>query len=735
MGKAQKKTVKKTTQMRENNKIYSILEYIIFAIFGITILISPYYRGLYFDYELLVFQAVIGSLFIVFVFYKFITGDKFELKDKMEYILLIFMVAYLIPYLFAANKRLAIGEFFKYAFYFAIFILASRLSKGYFERKTILNILFISTVGVAFFGFQASVGLISENARPFGMPMNGLWAGNMINSTLQYHNTAGTVLAFGIIISMLLGVLNENKLLSSLYWGVSSVLWTAFIYTYSRGALVTIPIAILVFFVLLPREKRISLVFNTALTLAPFIILLSKVGAAMTPNNKVKLFLLLLIQFAAAYLLSLGYSFVHEKFAKLSNKTYVISAILLVVIGIIGFIIAANMNLIPKSLLERITSISFKERNFIERLVFYKDGLKIFLRSPLFGFGGGTWVSLYFAYQSYLYFTTQSHNYFLQVLLDTGLFGFSILLIFLWILYRHSLKSIFKLDKINRIILAGAIGATVQLYLHAILDFDFSLAAVQVLLYTTIGIMYSIVRGYYKENKQEKEIEIKRPSKALPYVLVAFYFVFIFISISFRQGHYYANIGSQALQQNSLTAAYQFLSKAVGYDWLNSSARSDYATTLARIADESRGSSNAALNQSANTLIRNAYNHFKIAINNDRYNSRIRQAFGAFLLSHGSIDEGLKQLEEAAKLQPLRPANYELIAEAYYKVGEYYLGKGETEKAKKYYQEVVKIPERMMAIKRQKERMPEVVAKDPATHIFTVTDKVKEYVKNAKAKL
>jgi len=85
------------------------------------------------------------------------------------------------------------------------------------------------------------------------------------------------------------------------------------------------------------------------------------------------------------------------------------------------------MHLIPTSIVDKIKSISFKDRNFVERLVFYKDGLKIFLKSPIFGYGGGTWVSLYFMYQSYLYFTTQSHNYFLQVLLDTGLFGFAIL--------------------------------------------------------------------------------------------------------------------------------------------------------------------------------------------------------------------------------------------------------------------------------------------------------------------
>ncbi|MEZ0537111.1 O-antigen ligase family protein [Caldicellulosiruptoraceae bacterium PP1] len=700
-----------------SNNSYLWINYLFLAILSLVVLMSPFYRGLYFDYELLAFQAIIFSLFVAFVIYSFIKEKTFLFKEKFEYLLLLFIGVYFIPFFFAANKRLAIGEFMKYIFYFAIFIMAYRMAKSILERKIILNALFISTLGVAFFGFQASVGLIPESSRPFGMAMNGLFVQNMINSTLQYHNTAGTVLAFGMILGLLLALLNENRFISSLYFGLTSVVTSAFIFTYSRGCYVTLPIALFIMFLMLPREKRISLVFNFVALMIPVVILLKPISSSMNPNSKLKLFLLLFIELLVAFIICLALTLIKNLLNKISNKVYLFGFIIVVIIGIIGIYIAYVKKLLPQDLVSKIASISFKERNFQERLVFYKDGLKIFLKSPIFGYGGGTWVSLYFMYQSYLYFTTQSHNYFLQVLLDTGIIGFGILVYLLYFFYSKVLKAWKQKEYLSNIIIAGVTAATVQLYLHSIWDFDFSLASVQVLLFASLGVLYSVVKEKLLDS-EGKVLEIKKPSKVLSPMVAVVCFFLIIISLNFRVGHYNANLGSQALQVNDIPKAYEYLSKAVSSDPLLASARLDYATTLTKLGDQKKDSG----------ILQLANENYKKAIAYDRFNSRIRMSYGAFLLSHGDIENGLKEINNAIKFQPLKPYNYEIKADAYAKVGDYYLSKGEKEKAKGYYKVVLEIPKEIEKLKKEREKIPkELIGQEKITP-FETTQRTLEIV-------
>jgi len=711
----------------KTDRMLFIYKMFVLFVFSLLVLMSPYYRGLYFDYELGAFQALMGAVFILFAIYLLLSKEGFLVNRKIELLFLLFMVAYLIPYFFAANRRLALGEFFKYAFYFAVFYIASRISRKDFEKLFIINALFISTIGVAFFGYQAAVKLIPETARPLGMAMNGLWVGNMISSTLQYHNTAGTVLAFGFIISLMLAIYSENKLLKSFYFAFSSFIFTAFFYTYSRGSYITLLLALLVFFLLLPREKRISLIFNIAIIGAFVIAFLNKVGANLNEHGKVKLWLLLLFQMLLVFVLTYAFGFVERRLYGISNNIYIAGAAVVGILAIIGFAIALKTHLIPSDMVEKMKSIAmfWKERNFVERMVFYKDGLKIFLKSPVFGYGGGAWVSLYFMYQSYLYFTTQSHNYFLQVLLDTGIVGFCILLIFLWFLFSTSLRAWAKKEQKENIIIAGLVAAAVQLYFHSALDFDFSLASVQVLLFAGLGVLVSTSLQILQKHKQEKVIYTGKTTNFVSALLAIFYLLMIVISLNFRLGNYYANIGQQALQMGNLSAAYSFLSKAVTYDPLSSNALSDYAVALYRIGDQ---------NKDAN-LIAKADGYFKQAIVNDRFNAKIRFKYAVYLLSHGAIDSGLSQIEEGIKLQPLQPANYELKADAYAKVGDYYLGKGDKEKAKKYYEVVLKIPEEIERLKKYREHIPKELIGQEKIVPFAMTQRTQQIIEEVKKKI
>ncbi|WP_164472583.1 O-antigen ligase family protein [Cohnella candidum] len=105
------------------------------------------------------------------------------------------------------------------------------------------------------------------------------------------------------------------------------------------------------------------------------------------------------------------------------------------------------------------------------RLLFYRDGWRMFLDSPWLGFGGDSWRSLFGYYQSQPYVGSEVHSGYLDMLLDTGLLGLAALAVMLVVWIRRVWKT-------RREALAPA----AVLLLHAAVDFDFSYAWIWLLL-------------------------------------------------------------------------------------------------------------------------------------------------------------------------------------------------------------------------------------------------------------
>lgn len=64
-------------------------------------------------------------------------------------------------------------------------------------------------------------------------------------------------------------------------------------------------------------------------------------------------------------------------------------------------------------------------QNFIQRLVFFRDGIKLWKQSPIFGFGLAGVEGRLTQVQSFYYETKYIHNHFIQVLDEMGLVGFT----------------------------------------------------------------------------------------------------------------------------------------------------------------------------------------------------------------------------------------------------------------------------------------------------------------------
>ena len=128
------------------------------------------------------------------------------------------------------------------------------------------------------------------------------------------------------------------------------------------------------------------------------------------------------------------------------------------------------------------------------RLEMTKDSLKMFSKRPVFGWGLGTFPTVYPSYRSFYtnLFVNEAHNDYAQLLVETGLLGFGLMLWFLVRLYRYGLPTSrrweFQWDE--AVSLAALLGCT-GILLHSFVDFNLQIPANAALFYVLCGLAAS----------------------------------------------------------------------------------------------------------------------------------------------------------------------------------------------------------------------------------------------------
>ena len=120
------------------------------------------------------------------------------------------------------------------------------------------------------------------------------------------------------------------------------------------------------------------------------------------------------------------------------------------------------------------------------RLQVDRDGLRMFLRKPMVGWGLGTFPIVYPKYRSFYtnVFVNEAHNDYLQLLIETGAAGFAIMLWFLLTAYYRARQ---KLENWTRnpngaLALAAMLGMT-GIAVHSLVDFNLQVPANAALFY------------------------------------------------------------------------------------------------------------------------------------------------------------------------------------------------------------------------------------------------------------
>jgi O-antigen ligase len=140
-------------------------------------------------------------------------------------------------------------------------------------------------------------------------------------------------------------------------------------------------------------------------------------------------------------------------------------------------------------LTKRMASINVEARQEVSggmRMVIDRDGLKMYARRPVLGWGLGVFPDVYPRYRSFYthFFVNQAHNDYLQLLVEMGTLGLATMIWFIVLLYRSAIKKLgnWTEDTNGTVALATMLGGT-GILVHSFVDFNLQVPANAALFY------------------------------------------------------------------------------------------------------------------------------------------------------------------------------------------------------------------------------------------------------------
>jgi O-antigen ligase len=121
------------------------------------------------------------------------------------------------------------------------------------------------------------------------------------------------------------------------------------------------------------------------------------------------------------------------------------------------------------------------------RLQIDRDILHMFRQRPALGWGQGTFADVYPRFRSFYSdsLVNAAHNDFLQVLAETGIIGFGIMIWFLVITVRHALRKSSKwTSNLNGAVAVAALLGISGILVHSLVDFNMQIPANAALFYS-----------------------------------------------------------------------------------------------------------------------------------------------------------------------------------------------------------------------------------------------------------
>jgi O-antigen ligase len=659
---AKKKQNKNSSKMPAQNpgQVESTGKWLSLIIFGAALLLvfyPPYIQGLFFDRNMFPYHIFTAIVFMLLWVDKIRRKDYTFLHTPLDWAVLAYAGAYLLSLIGAVHPGDAFYGFLRILNYFVIFWIISQVLKKIERTEALLQIILTSGVGVAGAGILAALGYAQ---------IPGAFDGRAIYSTLQYPNTLAAYLAVTVIIGVTLWTRDRRPGLQFIYLLAGAVMSLVVLASMSKGAWLIYGLAALLLVAGMPGISRIKalygLVFSFIGGLASYI----KFYPAVIAKQDGAAVYLLLALLTAVLALALWRGFVYLHHIRGTGVTAVaaVAASLLAAIplGILGRKSLGEQNLIQ----ELSGLLDLQSDSFVSRLDFNRWGWEMVKDYPVNGTGAGGWNALYHQYQDYLTWTTEAHNHFLQVWIESGTVGFLAFLAVLGI-SCYCLYQIRKcMNKEDWIPAWGVTTAAAGLLAHSIFDFDMSFGAMAVLLWSLLAVINAL---YYRcrDSKKTEPIGVNKYGSISLAIIIAL--TLGITGSSFCSAHNYAQKGTALLVQSTktddgsqkvqmLNEARSCFNKATARDSFNG----EYLAEAAYLDAVLYHSLDREQRQAAGALFQKAQNEIKTADRLKPNNLQLRQRLLESAALLGDADLTISVLSGTITANPNNIAAYVVLA-------------------------------------------------------------------------
>jgi tetratricopeptide (TPR) repeat protein len=551
----------------------------------------------------------------------------------------------------------------------------------------VIKTLFAAAVGVAVIGLLAATGYSQYP---------GAFVENHIMSTLQYHNTTAAYLGAMCFGGFALLLTTSDRSRKLVYAGAVYLLALVTVTAISKGALLTVMAAAIVFFIGTPRRYKIIYLYNLIYLFAIAFLTSSFLMGQITGDKPAGGIIVILTGLLLALLIQpLGEKILHIFQTRNFKKTAVSILMLLIISLALLTQIPAGERMMPENLTKEIMEIAdLSDPSYVYRADFIRWGISIARDYPLTGSGAGGWEALMQQYQDYLYFAADAHNHVIQLLVETGVAGV-ITYIAIWVfavmaVIKFSKRAIIAQNDTSLILMWGAFAAATALGLHALIDFDFSIPAVFILLIALLALINQICQmGDQAVKKQMNSYQLLIPTLLALILLLA--------GSCLSIGNIYADRAKDqlsAIDQNSDSyskkreTAITNLKKSVIFDPLNAEARINLSRCYASLYLDLAGQKiPGAAEAYQNTL--DAITTAEKLMPNDAeiINGALNSA-----VTIGNLDTSLRIARRSVKIGPNNSSNYQTLGEVLYAAASYYIETGDKTNAEKMVKELLDLP-------------------------------------------
>ena len=463
-------------------KIKSIIEYVlIFLIFFVGIRKGGYYKE-----DSLIFVYIIQLVALLHCLF----NDKIKINYVVGICLIFFCISYFLPVIIG-NVATISGALNIGIRIYSMFLIYLVVTNSKNKEKYIKSIVGITLV-------LGILALDEMSFRIFERPLNFLGGGyiseetSRVSGVLQYSNILGILCLISII--YLYSLLKKvNKSITNVV--ILKILITFFtiivLLTESKMVLLLyLIVGIVSSFI----EKKVENIFYIALNL-----LISIVIALLV--KQINIFVII------PSIIAMIIYFILEEILKNKKRKYLflynaICISIIIAIFIFGFNYIENIGII--------SSIEDYLHNFNStklRFIYYQDALKLIVDSPLnfiFGLGGNAFRTMYETVQSIEYISLETHSFFVQVFLESGVIGLISIIIPIIYLLKNSKN--FLARKILFVLIIFAtfdvfLTYTFMLFILAIImafcdvkqkEVNLKFKAINIIIYTSIFVLQTL---------------------------------------------------------------------------------------------------------------------------------------------------------------------------------------------------------------------------------------------------